>query len=83
MSISVVVRPVENVTTSVKSERTVVSSVTIGPQTTISLGNLTNVDASNPDDGETLVFDAATNTFIVKELVVDSNNITNINGGTF
>jgi hypothetical protein len=83
MSISVVVRPVENVTTSVKSERTVVSSVTIAPQTTISLGNLTNVDASNPDDGETLVFDAATNTFIVKEIVVDSNNITNINGGTF
>jgi hypothetical protein len=83
MSISVVVRPVENVTTSVKSERTVVSSVTIAPQTTISLGNLTNVDASDPDDGETLVFDAATNTFIVKELVVDSNNITNINGGTF
>ena len=83
MSISVVVRPVENVTTSVKSERTVVSSVTIAPQTTIALGNLTNVDASNPDDGETLVFDAATNTFIVKEIVVDSNNITNINGGTF
>jgi hypothetical protein len=83
MSISVVVRPVENVTTSVKSERTVVSSVTIAPQTTISLGNLTNVDASDPDDGETLVFDAATNTFIVKEIVVDSNNITNINGGTF
>ena len=83
MSISVVVRPVENVTTSVKSERTVVSSVTIAPQTTISLGNLTNVDASDPDDGETLVFDAATNTFIVKELIVDSNNITNINGGTF
>ena len=83
MSISVVVRPVENVTTSVKSERTVVSSVTIAPQTTISLGNLTNVDASDPDDGETLVYDAATNTFIVKEIVVDSNNITNINGGTF
>ena len=83
MSISVVVRPVENVTTSVKSERTVVSSVTIGPQPTIALGNLTNVDASDPDDGETLVFDAATNTFIVKEIVVDSNNITNINGGTF
>jgi hypothetical protein len=83
MSISVVVRPVENVTTSVKSERTVVSSVTIAPQTTIALGNLTNVDASDPDDGETLVFDAATNTFIVKEIVVDSNNITNINGGTF
>lgn len=63
--------------------KTIVSSVTIAPQTPLSLGNLTNVDASNPDDGETLVFDAATNTFIVKEIEVDSNNITNINGGTF
>jgi hypothetical protein len=83
MSISVVVRPVENVTTSVKSERTVVSSVTIAPQTTISLGNLTNVDASDPDDGETLVYDEVLGKYIVKAITVDSNNITNINGGTF
>jgi hypothetical protein len=83
MSISVVVRPVENVTTSVKSERTVVSSVTIAPQTTISLGNLTNVDASNPDDGETLVYDESLGKYVVKAITVDSNNITSINGGTF
>ena len=83
MSISVVVRPVENVTTSVKSERTVVSSVTIAPQTTISLGNLTNVDASDPDDGETLVYDEVLGKYIVKAITVNSNNITNINGGTF
>lgn len=83
MAISVVVRPVENVTTSVKSERTVVSSVTIGPQTTISLDNLTNVDASDPDDGETLVYDESLGKYIVKAITVDSNNITNINGGTF
>jgi hypothetical protein len=83
MAISVVVNTSDNITSSVRSSKSVVSSVTIGPQADISLGNLTNVDASNPDDGETLVFDAATNTFIVKELIVDSNNITNINGGTF
>lgn len=83
MAISVVVRPVENVTTSVKSERTVVSSVTIAPQTTISLDNLTNVDASDPDDGETLVYDESLGKYIVKAITVDSNNITNINGGTF
>jgi hypothetical protein len=83
MSISVVVRPVENVTTSVKSERTVVSSVTIAPQTTISLGNLTNVDASDPDDGETLVYDDVLGKYVVKAITVNSNNITNINGGTF
>jgi hypothetical protein len=83
MGISVVVRPVENVTSAVRTGKTVVSSVTIGPQTSISLGNLTNVDASDPDDGETLVYDEATGKYIVKAITVDSNNITNINGGTF
>jgi hypothetical protein len=83
MGISVVVKPTENVTTAVKSERTVVSSVTIAPQTTISLGNLTNVDASDPDDGETLVYDESVGKYVVKAITVDSNNITNINGGTF
>jgi hypothetical protein len=61
----------------------VVSSVTIGPQPTISLGNLTNVDASDPDDGETLVYDDVLGKYVVKAITVNSNNITNINGGTF
>jgi hypothetical protein len=67
----------------VKPTRTVVSSVTIAPQTSVSLGSLTNVDASDPDDGETLVYDAAQAKYVVKEIQVDSNNITNVNGGTF
>jgi hypothetical protein len=67
----------------VKPTKTIVSSVTIAPQTTVSLGNLTNVDASDPDDGETLVFDAASGLYVVKAITVDSNNITNINGGSF
>jgi hypothetical protein len=67
----------------VKPTKTIVSSVTIAPQTTVSLGNLTNVDASDPDDGETLVFDASSSLFVVKAITVNSNNITNINGGTF
>jgi hypothetical protein len=83
MAISVVVNPVESVVSSVKPTKTVVSSVTIAPQTSISLGSLTNVDASNPDDGETLVYDAAQSKYVVKEIQVNSNNITNVNGGTF
>lgn len=67
----------------VRPNKTVVSSVTIAPQTSISLGNLTNVDASNPDDGETLVYDESVGKYIVKAITVNSNNITNINGGTF
>jgi hypothetical protein len=44
---------------------------------------LTNVDATDPDDGETLVYDAAQAKYVVKEITVNSNNITNINGGSF
>lgn len=67
----------------VKPTKTIVSSVTIAPQTTVSLGNLTNVDATDPDEGETLVYDASQAKYVVKAITVDSNNITNINGGTF
>ena len=68
---------------SVKPNKTVVSSVTIAPQTSVSLGNLTNVDATDPNDGETLVYEAATAKYVVKPITVTSNNITNINGGSF
>ena len=83
MAISVVVNTSDNITSSVRSSKSVVSSVTIGPQADISLGNLTNVDASNPDDGETLVYDESLGKYVVKAITVDSNNITSINGGTF
>jgi hypothetical protein len=73
----------EALVVTVKPTRTIVSSVTIAPQTSVSLGSLTNVDASDPDDGETLVYDAAAGKYIVKALTIDSNNITNVNGGTF
>jgi hypothetical protein len=68
---------------SVKPTKTVVSSVTIAPQTSVSLGNLTNVDATDPNDGETLVYEASSAKYVVKPITVTSNNITNINGGTF
>jgi hypothetical protein len=67
----------------VKPTKTVVSAVTIAPQTSVSLGNLTNVDATDPDDGETLVYDATAAKYVVKAITVDSNNVTNINGGSF
>ena len=67
----------------VKPTKTVVSAVTIAPQTSVSLGSLTNVDATDPDDGETLVYDATLAKYVVKPITVDSNNVTNINGGIF
>lgn len=73
----------EALVVTVKPTKTVVSSVTIAPQTSVSLGNLTNVDASDPNDGETLVYESSTAKYVVKPITVDSNNITNIQGGTF
>lgn len=73
----------EALVVTVRPTKTVVSSVTIAPQTSVSLGNLTNVDASDPNDGETLVYEASTSKYVVKPVSVDSNNITNIQGGTF
>ena len=82
MAINVVVNTNNASTVQVKPTKTV-ASVAFAPSSNITLGSLTNVDASDPDDGEALVFDASTNTFIVKEITIDSNNITNINGGAF
>lgn len=82
MAINVVVNTNNASTVQVKPTKTV-ASVAFVPSSNITLGSLTNVDASDPDDGEALVFDAATQTFIVKEISIDSNNITNINGGAF
>jgi hypothetical protein len=68
---------------SIKPQKTAISSINIGPRPTISLGQLINVDASSPDNNEALIFDADSNSFVVKPILVDSNNITNLAGGTF
>jgi len=73
MSISVTIKP----------RKTTVSSVNIGPKPNLTLGQILNVDASDPDDGEVLVYDASQNKYVVKPIVVNANNITNIAGGTF
>jgi hypothetical protein len=82
MAINVVVNTSSASTVQVKPTKTV-ASVSVVPTANITLGSLTNVDASDPDDGEALVYDGANNVFVVKQVEFDSNNITNINGGTF
>jgi hypothetical protein len=49
---------------------------TIGIGATTKLASLTDVDASDPDNNETLVYDAASDTYVIKTLPV-------VNGGTF
>ena len=67
----------------VKPKKAVVSSVNIGPKPTLTLGQIQNVDATNPDEGEVPVYDAVQNKYVVKQITVSSNNITNVAGGTF
>jgi len=83
MSIKVSIRSNTLGQISIKPQKTTVSSVNIGTRPSLSLGQITNVDASDPDDNEALLYDAATNKYVVKPIVIDSNNITNVAGGTF
>lgn len=82
-NINVVISPSSSSTIRLQPNKTVVSSVQIGPKPTITLGDLTNVNASNPDDGEALIYDGAVHEYVVKPIVVNSNNITSIQGGSF
>lgn len=58
--------------------RTSIRTVSISPDLSSvgSLAVLTDVDASNPNNNETLVYDEASGKYVVKELPI-------INGGTF
>jgi hypothetical protein len=67
----------------IRPQKSVVSSISIGGRPQVTLGQILNVDASDPDDGETLVYDGSLNRYVVKEITVTSNNITNVVGGTF
>jgi hypothetical protein len=67
----------------IKPQKSVVTSVAVGGRPQVTLGQVLNVDATDPDDGETLVYEAATGKYVVKPIVVDSNNIINLTGGSF
>ena len=55
--------------------RTTVRTVAVGPTGYDRLSELIDVNASNPDNNETLVYDSATGKYVVKELpVVDGGN---------
>ena len=60
-----------------KQSRDVIRTVGIAPVATYNtLGGLSDVDASDPDNNETLVYDAASGKYVLKELPA-------INGGNF
>jgi len=55
-------------------KREIIRTVGVGSATNI--GSLNDVDASDPDNNEVLVYDEATGKYIVRELPI-------VNGGTF
>lgn len=80
MSIRVTVNSVPKNRVSINTPKNeTIRSVGIAPtQVSNFLSGLKDVDASNPDNGETLVYDAATGKYVVRALPIDT-----LNGGTF
>jgi hypothetical protein len=68
--------PGQPIEVKIKSNKTAVSSVEIARTVKFPLQELTNVDGTNPDDGEVLVYEASSNLYVVK-------TIPHIRGGTF
>jgi len=65
-------------TVSLKPANKTFATVGLAPSSNISLGNLTDVNISGADEGETLVFNSITNTF-----EASSPTVTLITGGKF
>lgn len=57
-------------------ERKTIRTVGIVPENVNNLSGLEDVDASDPDNNETLVYDQATGKYVIKTLPI-------ISGGTF
>jgi hypothetical protein len=83
MSIKVSINQRPSTQVTIKPQKVAVSSVNFGTRPSLKLGQLLDVDASDADNLEALVYDAETNKYIVKPIIVDSNNIINVAGGTF
>jgi hypothetical protein len=68
--------PGQPIEVKIKSNKTAVSSVEIARTVKFPLQELTNVDGTDPDDGEVLVYEASSNLYVVKALPF-------VRGGTF
>lgn len=71
-----VVSPAKNRISINNQERKLIRTVGVTPQTIDNLAELKDVDASDPDNNETLVYDEASGKYVVKTLPI-------ITGGTF
>lgn len=84
MATTVIINNTPATTVSLKPANKTVATVSVGPSSNISLGDLNNVNVAGAENNEVLVFDQANNTFVVAPYTVDANTvIAGINGGTF
>ena len=60
--------PGQPIEVKIKSNKTAVSSVEIARTVKFPLQELTNVDGTDPDDGEVLVYEASSNLYVVKTI---------------
>lgn len=63
--------------------QTTIVSPNFEPKVNIALGDIINVNVNSQLDGDTLIFDANTNTYIAKPLSEVSISLENVNGGRF
>jgi len=54
-----------------------------GPRPLVSVGQLTDVEVREPNDGNPLIYEEVTNKYVVKKILVDSNNVISLIGGSF
>ena len=78
MATTVVITSNPATTVSLKPSHTTFATVGLAPSSNLSLGNLTDVNVSGADEGETLVYNAVTATF-----EASSPTVTLITGGKF
>ena len=60
----------------VQPNKTTVTSIQIAKSASIPLSQISDVDSSDPNDGETLVYNASTGLYVIKTLP-------RVRGGTF
>lgn len=89
MPINVTIRSPSSTTVSTNDRRIAAASntqpVTLRSQarTINKLADISDVNESSQEDGSSLVYDAATDTYILRKLTQDEVTINTLNGGTF
>lgn len=85
MAVNITLSPRQSSSVTVKPNKTSVSTLNLNSPkaNNLYLGELKNVDASNPQDNYLLAYDTSVQKYVVKEFLITSNNITGVDGGTF